>query len=141
MRKFVYTIEEIPRIAQELQPFLENYPIITFTGPLGAGKTTLIKELMKGLGIDVDEVTSPTFTYLNLYRLPEKMVYHFDLYRIKQMQDFIDAGFAEYLYQPDSIAIIEWPEVIEPLLKNRVCRIILGYSNNPEERMLTVETK
>ncbi len=107
---------------------LPSCSIITFTGALGVGKTTLIRALLRMLGVH-DVISSPTFTYVNTYSLPSGMqVYHFDLYRIKSLDDFIGAGFQEYLYQPNTLVLIEWPALIEPLLTHNVCSISLEYA-------------
>ncbi len=88
-------------------------------------KTTLIKEFLRQCGV-TEVVQSPTFTYLNVYQGDKGAeFYHFDLYRLSANQDFIDAGFYEYLYAPKSWAVIEWPEIIMPLLKHRVCHVTM----------------
>jgi tRNA threonylcarbamoyladenosine biosynthesis protein TsaE len=127
-----------------LLPLLKNYRIITFTGPLGAGKTTLIKELLRQSGVTTT-VTSPTFGYFNTYHNQHgKTFYHFDLYRISSVNEFINAGFDEYLNQEDAIVFIEWPDVIDSLLKDRelkkfVCRISLALDlTDSEQRILHI---
>ncbi|MBI3508751.1 MAG: tRNA (adenosine(37)-N6)-threonylcarbamoyltransferase complex ATPase subunit type 1 TsaE [Chlamydiia bacterium] len=84
--------------------------ILALHGDLGAGKTTFVKGLALGLGIE-EPIVSPTFVYLNLYagRLP---LYHFDLYRLKSKEDFEALGFSEYFFK-GGICAIEWPERIE----------------------------
>jgi tRNA threonylcarbamoyladenosine biosynthesis protein TsaE len=90
--------------------------ILLLQGELGAGKTTLTKAIVHGaLGIDTDEVTSPTFAYLNIYSTPTKVFYHFDLYRIKSEDDFLSLGFDEY-FQAGGICCFEWPERIASLI-------------------------
>ncbi|MBN1479158.1 tRNA (adenosine(37)-N6)-threonylcarbamoyltransferase complex ATPase subunit type 1 TsaE [candidate division KSB1 bacterium] len=87
--------------------------ILTFKGELGAGKTTCIKGICAGLGVQ-QHVTSPTFTLINEYkgRIP---VYHFDFYRIHSEFEVIDLGLTEY-FEDDAVCLIEWPKVIEALL-------------------------
>lgn len=136
-----YSLDEVPHIAKKLKELLHNCSVLTLTGPLGAGKTTLVKELLKEYGVQ-DRVTSPTFTYVNLYEnSDEERFYHFDLYRIKTLQDFIEAGFPEYLYQRGSLAIIEWPEVILPLLTHAVCHAQIAYHTDPDKRILELEVQ
>ena len=68
---------------------------------------------------------------MNVYRLPEgKTLYHFDLYRLHTQDDFVQAGFDEYLYQPDSWCFIEWPDIIKELIKKDACHIELDYAEN-----------
>lgn len=124
---FVFGIHEIEKTALYLNRYKENCRIFTFTGSLGAGKTTLVQALLRAS--DVREViTSPTFTYVNAYKneIGQKF-YHFDLYRLTTLQEFVDLGFEEYLYQPESWAFIEWPEIILPLLDHEVCHVTLEY--------------
>ena len=104
--------------------------VITFTGDLGAGKTTLIRALLKDLGVN-QPITSPTFTYVNRYITANgKTLYHFDLYRLNALDEFMAQGFDEYLYQPNSWCLIEWPAVVMPLLTHGTCHITLDYDGD-----------
>src|SRR5260221_14554725 len=106
--------EETFQIGSQLGKQLITPCIITFYGDLGAGKTTFIRGIASSVGIDEREVCSPTFNYLNIYQGHLKM-YHFDLYRIPTEQEFIAAGFDEFL-NSDAICCIEWSEKISSLL-------------------------
>ncbi len=129
-KTYIYDESEVGAIAQELAQLLNVYKVFTFTGPLGAGKTTLIKAFLKECGVS-ESVTSPTFTYMNVYENERnQLFYHFDLYRIGSLHDFQAAGFDEYLYAPNSWALIEWPAVIIPLLQQKVCHCELDYVDN-----------
>lgn len=133
--KIKYSLDDIPAVARTIKELLNDCRIITFTGTLGAGKTTLVKELLKQLGV-ADVVTSPTFTYMNLYENREGQRFcHFDLYRIETLDQFLEAGFDEYLNQPNTWVFIEWPEPIKPLLKESVCHITIEYAG--DGRILT----
>jgi tRNA threonylcarbamoyladenosine biosynthesis protein TsaE len=135
-KTITYSLDEIPRIATDIKKLLKDSPVITFTGPLGAGKTTLVKELLKQCGV-TDMVTSPTFTYMNQYVAADDTIfYHFDLYRISDINQFLEAGFDEYLYQPNCLTLIEWPEHIMPLLRERACHVAIDYDG--EQRKLTI---
>src|SRR3990167_2826685 len=95
--------------------------VVALFGDLGAGKTTLIKGIAEGAAaLSPREVSSPTFTYLNIYS-GEKTVYHFDLYRLKQQNDFLELGFEEHL-NAGGISLIEWPERIPDLLPPHTLR-------------------
>ena len=131
-----YTINELHTVAQQLAALRATCAIFTFTGSLGAGKTTLVRELLRICGVTTP-ITSPTFTYVNLYTNEKKETfYHFDCYRLTTTQQFIEAGFDEYLYVPDSYSFIEWPQVVMPLLTHNVCHVIIEYDGH-EARSLT----
>ena len=126
MKKIIYSLDELDAVARQIKDEIANCDVVTFTGSLGAGKTTLIRAIGKALGI-AQEVTSPTFAYVNLYEDAEHKRYaHFDLYRLHAVDDFISMGFDEYL--SDMQLFVEWPDILEPLLKGkRVCRIAIDY--------------
>lgn len=121
--KIKFQSETIPSIVTEkIVPLLNQNKIILLEGPLGAGKTTLTKEILLQLGV-IQTITSPTFTYVNTYRTnDERIVYHFDLYRIDSEESFFGQGFNEYLFEKESICIIEWPQVIQNLLNTPALR-------------------
>ena len=143
---YEFNVGQLPHFVQTtLLPLTKKYRIFTFTGPLGAGKTTTIKEILRQSGIK-ETVTSPTFGYVNSYKnAQETTLYHFDLYRIGSLDEFIAAGFDEYLNAPQSLCFIEWPEIIKPLLdqlidKEIVCHIILSYHpTNIKKRRCALE--
>lgn len=134
----IFGQDELPKVAKELVTLMDRYQVFTFTGPLGAGKTSLIRTMLELKGV-MQPITSPTFTYVNLYENEAKQLfYHFDLYRIESLEGFISAGFNEYLYVPNSWAFIEWPEVIMPLLTESVCHCNLEYYDS--RRMIKITT-
>lgn len=131
-------------ITKNLIPQLDQFSILTFQGPLGAGKTTLIKLLLKQCGI-YENTTSPTFGYVNSYTNNQGVTFHhFDLYRINSLETFLSLGFDEYFYQKKSICLIEWPEVITNLLLQadiapKVLPIVLAYDDrDPNSRTMSV---
>lgn len=131
-----YNVDQIKDVAQALALLRKTCAIFTFTGSLGAGKTTLVQALLKECGI-VGPITSPTFTYFNVYENSQgQKFYHFDCYRLTSLDDFLQAGFDEYLYQPNSWVFIEWPELIMPLLTHDCCHIAIEYKNE-YKRILT----
>lgn len=95
--------------------------IFIFEGEMGAGKTSLIKALAGALGVR-EVVTSPTFSIVNEYDADGKIIYHFDFYRIKNLQEAYDIGYEEYFYSRN-ICFIEWPEKIAPLLPEHYLKI------------------
>lgn len=103
--------------------------IVSFFGDLGAGKTTLIKGIIHALtGADIEEINSPTFSYLAVYEGP-CIVYHFDLYRLRSADDFLSLGFEEYLFSR-GVCCIEWSERIAPLLPEQTISITLTHEGN-----------
>jgi tRNA threonylcarbamoyladenosine biosynthesis protein TsaE len=83
---------------------------------MGAGKTTFIKALCECLGVTEDVITSPTFAIVNEYRSEsEELIYHFDFYRVKKLEEAYDMGYEDYFYS-GALCFIEWPELIEELL-------------------------
>lgn len=102
---------------QKFGSTLSKGSLICFYGELGAGKTTFIKGLANGVfKTPFENVTSPTFVYLNIYS-GNPTIYHFDLYRLKSVDDFLAMGFEDYLFS-EGICCIEWPERIYPLIKD-----------------------
>ncbi len=132
----IYSLENINDVVELLYKQMNICSVFTFSGPLGAGKTAMIKLLLARCGVQ-DVVTSPTFTYMAEYTNREgTRFYHFDLYRIASLDDFLRAGFDEYLYVPESWSFIEWPEVIMPLLTHSVCQVTLDYVTLTERRCI-----
>lgn len=104
-------------IAKEVIDMLasNNVHILCLQGDLGAGKTTFCKSLFKLLGV-VDEIQSPTFSLVNEYADEDgNPYYHFDFYRIKNLEEAYDMGYEDYFFS-DRLCVIEWPEMIEGLL-------------------------
>ncbi|RXG15178.1 tRNA threonylcarbamoyladenosine biosynthesis protein TsaE [Leeuwenhoekiella aestuarii] len=113
-----YDLSEVNKVAKELIHQL-RYDTILFYGDLGAGKTTLIKALVKALGSN-DTVSSPTFSLINEYKTETNAsIFHLDLYRLKNENEAYDLGIEEIL-ESDSIKLIEWPQKINTLLENDV---------------------
>jgi len=113
---YCQTLEELPQIAQEIIETCQNDAIWIFEGQMGAGKTTLIKQICKNMGI-TDEVHSPTFSIVNEYQISSnKRVYHFDFYRIRSEQEAYDIGYEEYFYDEQAYCFLEWASKISNLL-------------------------
>lgn len=106
---------ELPNLSKQLIGFAEQTKVWTFYGQLGAGKTTLIKEIARQLNVK-DNMSSPSFSIINEYAaIGDGTIYHIDLYRIKNQQEAIDIGIEDYLFS-NQYCFIEWPEIIEELL-------------------------
>ena len=111
--KICYELNEVEQVANQLITNVKTKTLL-FYGDMGVGKTTLIKTIVKALGSN-DEVTSPTFSIVNEYELKNDKVYHFDLYRIKNIEEAYNFGIEDYL-DSEHWKLIEWPEKIEPIL-------------------------
>jgi tRNA threonylcarbamoyladenosine biosynthesis protein TsaE len=137
MAGLIYSLDTINQAVDLLRKQMDHCAVFTFTGPLGAGKTTLIKQFLAACGVK-EVVTSPTFTTMAVYsNAHHQEFYHFDLYRLTSASEFVDNGFAEYLYKPHSWALIEWPEIIRPLLTHNVCHVSIDH-RSLEERVLKI---
>ena len=108
-----YTLDEVSEVAEEILAEAKH-KIVLFYGEMGVGKTTLIKEICKKMGIK--EIThSPTFSIVNEYLGSDATIYHFDFYRLTKEEEAYDIGIEDYLYS-DHWCFIEWPENIKNLL-------------------------
>jgi tRNA threonylcarbamoyladenosine biosynthesis protein TsaE len=120
---------------------LKDFPnnrIITLSGELGAGKTTLSQGF--GLALGVNRMVSPTFTIIREYDLRSdkfKRLYHIDLYRLGSIDEALALGIEEMFNEPKSLVLIEWPEKIFPILPSGTLRIVIN-KTGPESRQLTV---
>jgi len=109
-----YSLQDLPNIASEIISSAKNKTLL-FYGQMGVGKTTLIKELCKSLGV-LDNISSPTFSLVNEYQTANNdKVYHFDFYRIEDEEEAFDIGIEDY-FDSKNWCFIEWPENIENLL-------------------------
>ena len=107
--EFAYSYNTIDNFAKKIIPLLK-YKLVFLEGELGSGKTTLIKQFCKELGFK-NQVTSPTFPLLNIYKNNEKSIYHADLYRLKNIDEINELGFYE-LVESNNWFFVEWPELL-----------------------------
>ena len=118
------SLDLLDKAAKEFVRKTRGHKKFAFYGDLGAGKTTLIKAVCKVLGAK-DVVTSPSFALINEYRSAcEDLFFHFDLYRIKSIEEIYDLGYEEYFYS-DSYCFIEWPEKAEMLLPVGIVKVYM----------------
>lgn len=120
------TIDSIDNIREAARQFVSSMgevSVFAFYGSMGAGKTTFIKAVCEELGVK-DVITSPTFAIVNEYRAEEtgELIYHFDFYRIKKLEEVYDMGYEDYFYS-GALCFIEWPELIEELLPADAVRV------------------
>ena len=112
-----HSVRETESLAADLARTLTGGEVIALYGDLGAGKTQFTRGLVKGLGGDGHDVSSPTFVLLNVYQTPRLKVFHLDAYRVHGPDDFDAIGFSELLEQ-NGVVVIEWPTRVEALLPN-----------------------
>ena len=135
----INSVDELSQVSELLISWRDKSNIIAFYGPMGAGKTTLIKNLCHKLGV-TDEVNSPTFALVNEYPTPiEDSIFHFDFYRIKKLEEVYDIGYEDYFYS-GRLCLLEWPELIDPLMPEHFIKveIALGDSDNARKIKCTV---
>lgn len=131
-----YSLSELSEIAKEVIKNSTN-KVLLFYGEMGVGKTTLIKEIVKQLGV-TDNVSSPTFSLVNEYHTTTKeKIYHFDFYRINKIEEAYDMGVEEYFYSTNW-CLVEWPNKVENLVPLNAVSITITSNKN---QLRTIELK
>ena len=112
----IQSLDQIHEAARQFVEAMGDNTVFAFYGKMGAGKSTFIKAVCEELGVS-DVITSPTSAIVNEYRsdLAGELIYHFDFYRIKKLEEVYDMGYEDYFYS-GALCFIEWPELIEELL-------------------------
>ncbi len=113
----VENLEALPAAAEKFLELMGDETVYAFKGEMGAGKTTFISALSQALGVDEDEANSPSFAIVNEYRsdTTAELIYHFDLYRLENLEEVMDIGFEDYL-DSGAICLIEWPDIVTDIL-------------------------
>lgn len=132
MQLTINDLEELPKVAQALLNYANDQNFFIFEGEMAAGKTTFIKAFCEALGV-TDVVSSPTFSIVNEYESNHGPVYHFDFYRLKNLQEAYDIGYEEYFYS-GNYCLVEWPSKVEELLPEEYIKIQITVTDN-EQRL------
>ncbi len=135
----LFALAEVPTVARQVLHTVGTGRVFALSGDLGAGKTTLVAEMCRQLGV-AEAATSPTFSIVNSYATPAGPVYHLDCYRLESIHEALDAGL-EDVFNGESVAVfVEWPDVIEPLLPPDVVHLHLAHHPGGRARALTLST-
>lgn len=132
--QYIFIAAELETTCHSLLSVLPAPSIVLLEGQMGAGKTTLVKQICQLLGVK-DGISSPTYSIVNEYQGNDHLIFHFDLYRLKDMQELMDMGFEDYLYQ-NAWVFIEWPELAEPFLPDQC--VYLNLAVDGEQRVLSL---
>jgi tRNA threonylcarbamoyladenosine biosynthesis protein TsaE len=127
-------------LAAAMSSVLEAGDLLLLAGDLGAGKTTFVQGLARGLGV-TDPVTSPTFTLVRAYRCRRhriKTLFHADLYRLDRLSDVVDLGLAE-MVEDEAVGVVEWGDVARSLFGSDVLVVELTVGPSGDERVITVD--
>ncbi len=137
MTLHIHSLNDLPDAADAVLASLDGRTVVVFRGEMGAGKTTLIREILARLG-SADNVASPTFALVNQYSTETGApVYHFDFYRIDRIEEAYDFGYEEYFYSGD-LCLVEWPEKIEELLPDNILTVRIRVDSE-EERTIDID--
>ena len=136
MRILVKDKKHLPSAAKRLLEYTSGKKLLAFSGPMGSGKTTIIKSVCRALGAG-DLVSSPTFTIVNEYKTGKgEILYHIDFYRIKKKEEVFDFGIEEY-FSSGSYCFMEWPELIGEILPPETVNIKITVDDK-EQRILDI---
>jgi tRNA threonylcarbamoyladenosine biosynthesis protein TsaE len=129
--ELIYKLSELEKASNFVLKNV-NHDIILITGEVGTGKTTLIKEYCKLIGVE-ETVNSPTYTLINEYQNKRGKIVHMDLYRVKDINEINELGLFEYL--ENNIVIIEWPEIILKMIDIKYSMINITFINEKERKL------
>lgn len=128
------SINDLIQVSKHLAELMSDEKLILFSGQMGTGKTTLIKEFCKYLGVK-DEVSSPTFSLVNEYESEIGPIYHFDLYRIHSEEELYDIGYEDYFFS-GYLCLVEWPEMASGIIPAKHVMVNIRVEN--DQRVITV---
>lgn len=126
---------ELDQIVKFLIKTMSVRPVVLLKGGLGAGKTTLVKYLLSLMNSQ-DAVSSPSFSIINEYETDDGLVYHMDLYRLKDLEEIVDIGLEEYIWS-GNVCLIEWPELAESMMPENAIFVNIEL-NDEQQRIITI---
>lgn len=130
----ITSLHGLEKAAKKLISEFPDQRVFAFYGKMGAGKTTFIQAICRQLGT-TDNITSPTFALINEYRTPgNESLFHFDFYRIKNLEEAFDLGYEDYFYS-GNYCFIEWPEKIESLLPGKVVEVKIEVTEDESRKL------
>lgn len=134
MKLLLKNLSDLDIVARKFVENMGNRNVFAFYGEMGAGKTTFIKAICSVLGV-TETITSPTFSIVNEYEKSEGVpIFHFDFYRIKNIEEAYDFGYEDYFYS-GHLCFIEWPELVEPLLPENVVKVQIVIEDNGQREI------
>ena len=133
----ISSVEGLKNVAVNLIKQFPDHRVFAMYGKMGAGKTTFIQAICSYLGSE-DNVISPTFAIINEYKTEDlSSIFHFDFYRIENLEEAYDLGYEDYLYS-GNYCFIEWPEMIESLLPENIVKVQIEVIDN-ESRIISAK--
>ena len=136
MRKVIRNELDTKEFGKELAQKLKPGDVVALIGDLGTGKTTLTKSIAEGLGI-TEMITSPTFTIVQEYTEGRIPLYHFDVYRINDLEDMYELGYEEYFFG-EGVCVVEWADQIMEIIPESAVIIRIEYGATEEERIYEI---
>lgn len=132
-----YGIAEMQLVAAELAEIINQFKVVTFSGNLGAGKTSLVKMLCHLWGVQ-ETVSSPTYALVNQYNANHAktgpVIYHIDLYRVKDEEEAFDAGIEDHLYS-GNLCLVEWPEKAIGIIPKGALAVEISYVDDGQRHI------
>lgn len=134
------SLEALPEAARKFVEEMGDDTVYAFYGDMGAGKTTFIAELCRALGVEDDDMSSPSFSIINEYRSSStaELIYHFDLYRLENPEEAYDIGVEDY-FDSGALCLLEWPERIEEMLPDDTVKVTVRV-NDDDSRDIIVNS-
>ncbi len=125
------SLDELPHAAAEFVEAMGDATVFAFYGAMGAGKTTFIGAIARALGVNADEVSSPSFAIVNEYRseTTAELVYHFDLYRLESMAEAMDIGIEDY-FDSGALCFVEWPDKVVDIMPEDAVRVDIAVADD-----------
>lgn len=139
MRKVIRNELDTRGFGKELAKTLKPGDVVALIGDLGTGKTTLTKSIAEGLGI-TRMITSPTFTIVQEYTEGRLPLYHFDVYRLGDLEEMYELGYEEYFFG-EGVCVVEWADQIMEIIPEDAIVIRIEYGANEDERIYNIENR